>query len=119
MRVSSFYSAFTKPICLVALVAVVAGCNRDKDAIAFDGFVFRAKTAAIDKKVSRADFRSTIQDAGRSLDGAREAARYEGTKYCIANYGTSKVEWSVGPDSDASLLTLVDGDLTFRGRCDP
>jgi hypothetical protein len=109
-----------KTLGVVLLLVSLAACgNRNRDVIAFDGVVFRAKTSAIDKSVSRADFRATIRDATRSIDGAREAARYEGTKYCVTNYGTSKVDWTVGPDSDPARLTIVDGDITFQGRCDP
>lgn len=109
-----------KQLGLALLLVAVAGCSgRNRNDIAFDGVVFRAKTAAIDKKVSRADFQTTIRDAGLSLDGAREAARYEGTKYCVTNYGTSKIDWAVGPDTDPGRLTAVDGDITFQGRCDP
>ncbi|SFT63622.1 hypothetical protein [Sedimentitalea nanhaiensis] len=105
---------------LVAAVAVVSGCSgKRKDAFAFHGVVFKAKTRPVDKKVSRADFTATIFDATQSLDGAREAARYEGTKYCIANYGTSMIDWSVGPESEPGRLSVSDNAITFRGRCDP
>lgn len=97
-----------------------AGCANRKDRlIPFDGFIFKARTGAVDKKVSLADFTTTISTVSQSLDGAREAGRYEATKYCIAQYGSSKVKWSVGPDSPVEHLTVVDDTLTFSGRCDP
>ncbi|AVO37207.1 hypothetical protein [Pukyongiella litopenaei] len=107
---------------LAALVAVVvpAGCStfkRDEGRIAFDGVYFRSKTAAVDKKVTLADFTTTVKGVSASFDGAREAGRYEGTRYCISNYGTSKIDWSVGPDTDPQRLTIVDDTLTFSGRC--
>jgi hypothetical protein len=105
---------------VLALLFVLTACSgQDVNDIAFDGILFKAKTAPVDKKVSRADFIATIYGASASLEGAREAARYEGTKYCVTNYGTSDVDWSVGPDSDPARLTIVDGDISFRGRCDP
>ncbi|MFD3189290.1 hypothetical protein ACFMPD_03315 [Sedimentitalea sp. HM32M-2] len=107
-------------ICAAAVLIVVAGCSgRDANAVAFDGVVFKAKTAAVDKKVSRADFTATIFDVSRSLDGARQAAGYEGTKYCIENYGTSVIDWSVGPETEPGRLQVADDAITFRGRCDP
>lgn len=101
----------------LALIAVLAGCSGDKDKILFDGYDFRSKTAPVDKKRSRADFTVTIKDATRSLDGAREAGRYQGTRYCIANYGNSDIDWAVGPDTDPAQLRIVDGDLSFQGTC--
>ncbi|MBK0328722.1 hypothetical protein I5535_15630 [Rhodobacteraceae bacterium F11138] len=105
---------------LIAALAVVSGCSgRNKNALAFDGVVFKARTKPVDKKVSRADFTATVFDVSRSLDGAREAARYEGTKYCIANYGSSLIDWSVGPETEPGRLSVADDAITFRGRCDP
>jgi len=105
--------------CVVMALAVGAGCSRkNANVIAFDGVIFKAKTAAVDKKVSRADFTTTIFGVSSSLDGAREAARYEGTKYCIANYGTSVIDWTVGPDTDPAQLRVVDNAITFRGQCE-
>ncbi len=105
---------------LIIALGVVSGCSgRNKDGLAFHGVVFKTRTKAVDKKVSRADFTAIIYNAARSLDGAREAARYEGTKYCITNYGTSEVDWSIGPETEPARLSVSDGAITFRGRCDP
>ncbi len=102
------------------MLATVPGCaGSNKEAIAFDGVVFKARTRPVDKKVSRADFTATIFKVSRSLDGARQAARFEGTKYCIENYGSSAVDWSIGPDTDPGRLRVADDAITFRGRCDP
>ncbi|MEY8838475.1 hypothetical protein AB9K41_05510 [Cribrihabitans sp. XS_ASV171] len=102
-----------------AALALSAGCAREgrKDRILFDGLYFPSKAQAVDKKVSLADFTVTVQDAAQSLDGAREAGRHEGTRYCIETYGTSRIDWVVGPDSDASQLRIADGKLIFRGTC--
>ncbi|MFC3615741.1 hypothetical protein ACFORG_18455 [Lutimaribacter marinistellae] len=99
-------------------VVLSAGCGeRRENRVLFDGLYFPSKAAAVDKKVSLADFTVTVQDATQSLDAAREAGRYQATRYCIDNFGTSRVDWVVGPDSDASQLRIVDGDLVFRGTC--
>lgn len=104
---------------LLAVSALaLAGCSgSSEDEILFDGLRFRTKVAPVDKKVSRADFTVTITNATRSLVGAREAGRYEGTRYCIANYGSSDIRWAIGPDSDPSQLRIADDRLTFRGTC--
>jgi len=107
-------------ILLIGALLLTAGCaEQRKRLVPFDGFVYRAKTAAIDKKVSRADFTATIFAVSQSLKGAREAGRYEGTKYCIQEYGTSQVKWRVGPDSPGDQLRIIDDTLTFSGKCNP
>ncbi len=107
----------TMCILLIGALALTA-CTQQRESrkVAFDGIAFRMKAKAVDKRVSRADFTVEIRDAVQSLDGAREAGRWQGTRYCIENYGTSVIDWVVGPDSDASQLTLVNGDLTLRGK---
>ncbi len=108
---------------LLLLVAALAGpvaCGRDNpNRIAFDGVIFKSKTRAVDKKVSRADFTSTIYKVSQSVDGARDAARYQGTIYCVTNYGSSRIAWTIGPDTEISRLAVVDDTITFRGKCDP
>ena len=58
---------------------------------------------------------NAVKDATQSLDAARKAGAYEGTKYCIDKYGNSRIDWVVGPD--AEQLTVSDGDVQFRGTC--
>ncbi|MCV6584939.1 MAG: hypothetical protein OIF47_05355 [Marinibacterium sp.] len=89
------------------------------DPVSFDGRTFRASASAVDKRASRALFDVRVRDAAASIDGAREAGRYEGIKYCIHNFGTSDIIWTRGPDDEASKLVVQDGTLTFQGRCTP
>ncbi|TNF63529.1 MAG: hypothetical protein EP307_04910, partial [Rhodobacteraceae bacterium] len=79
----------TRTMLLVTLAAGLAlsACNRRDETILFDGQAFRAKASAVDKDDLRT-FTATISPVSASLEGAIEAGRYEGTKYCIANYGT-------------------------------
>jgi hypothetical protein len=108
------------PILLVAAAVLIAACQpREDTREPFDGFYFKAKTSATDKKTTRAVFTTTISGVSQSLDGARQAGAYEGTKYCIAQYGTSQIAWTVGPDTEPQNLTIVDDKLTFSGKCDP
>lgn len=102
---------------LVLLAVLVAGCQQKKDRVAFEGIYFAAKTKKAGDDL--AEFTSTIKGVSSSLDGALQAARYEGTKYCIANYGTSKINWRVGPETPQKQLVVVDDQITFSGRCDP
>ena len=111
-----------RPIVVVGLTAalLLSACdNERKKRVAFDGVYFKSKTKPVDKKKTLSEFYTQIQGVSYSFDGAREAGRYEGTKYCINNYGTSNIDWKVGPDSDPSRLVVTDDSLTFLGRCDP
>ena len=98
---------------------ILTACGGGDDRVTFDGQVFRASASAVDKRVSRDLFDATVRDVGVSLDGAKEAGRYEGIKYCIENFGSSDIEWTVGPDSEAAQLVIRDNTLTLRGRCTP
>ena len=54
-----------------------------------------------------------------SLDGAREAGRYEAIRYCIANFGSSDIAWTEGPDAEDGTLTIANDRLLLRGTCTP
>ena len=97
--------------------ALVAGCSDNKDDIAFDGQYFKSKLSKVDKQ--RDQFLVEVSPASASLDGAREAGRYEAIKYCIEQYGTSSIEWAYGPDAEDGKLRLENDKLQLRGACDP
>ena len=88
-------------------VSVLAGCNRVDDSILFDGQAFRGQAKFVER-ADRRDFTATVSPVSASVEGAREAGRYEGIKYCIAEYGTSVIEWAIDRDT-----------VTFSGSCKP
>lgn len=94
---------------------VLAACTDSRNRIPFDGQFFRTKVAKVDKQ--RGVFTVTIRDVSRSLDGAREAGRHAGNAYCVELFGSSKIAWSVGPDTPPEELTIIDDTLTFQGVC--
>ncbi len=106
------------PVATLALVGalVLSGCaSNNPNHVAFDGHFFRAKLSKV--KADRAQFTVEVADSGKSLEGAREAGRYQATKYCIANFGSSLVEWENGPDVEDEEL-VIDGDrLMLKGAC--
>jgi hypothetical protein len=105
----------------VTLLGILGACgSRIDNRQSFDGVYFRAKAKAVDKRVSLADFEATVSPLSASMKGAREAVQYEAIKYCINNYGTSRIAWAgVAPETE-STQWAIDGDqATFRGRCDP
>jgi len=97
------------------LVAACSGTTRNVNAVKFDGHYFagRASKSSLDPH----GFSVRIRNAAKSIAGAREAARYEATIYCIEQFGTSDIIWSIGPDDEA--ISLSNGSLTLAGRCDP
>lgn len=99
---------------LIAATAI-AGCTDNEDRIAFDGQYYRTKLSKVDGQ--RDVFTVSVRPVSASLEGAREAGRYEATVYCVNAYGDSDIVWAVGPDTPAEALTVVDDTLTFQGRC--
>jgi hypothetical protein len=105
-------------ICFALVVSVlVAGCtgtSRKVNAVKFDGHYFAGRASKV--QADPVGFTVRIRNAAKSISGAREAARYEATIYCIEQFGTSDIIWSIGPDDEASLSNR---SLTLAGRCDP
>ena len=103
---------------IISLLAVtlIAGCNKRKSQLAFDGQYFKTKVAEVDD--DQAQFQISVSPVSASLDGAREAGRHQATKYCVENFGLSDATWIAGPDAEATDL-ILDGDtLLLRGACD-
>lgn len=115
------YAARTRVVSLgvLATVALLAACSgrSSSDRILFDGHAFRASAKAVDKKATPTDFTVTVNGVSASLDGAREAGRHEGTRYCVQNFGSSRIVWKVGPDSEPQTLRIDNDKLTFAGSC--
>ncbi|MEL6451079.1 MAG: hypothetical protein AAFQ19_07445 [Pseudomonadota bacterium] len=102
---------------LIAALLLSACQERRADRVAFDGVFFRSTSGKVDQQ--RDVFEVTVSPASSSLDGAREAGRYEATRYCIDNFGTSDITWSDGPDAEDGTLTIDNDRLILRGTCTP
>ena len=96
------------------LVGLLVACTSESDKIAFDGKFFRTKLSDLDE---RHEFQVTSQPVSKSLAGAREAARYEATIYCVNEYGSSAIEWVIDPDAPVETLPIKDDTLTLQGAC--
>ncbi|WP_293573180.1 hypothetical protein [Phaeobacter sp.] len=101
-------------------ILALAGCgDLTSNRPIYAGVPFKAKAKAVDKKDSLAPFTVTVNDATRSLEGARLAAHHEGTRYCVQAYGSSQITWAVNPlDADAAV-PLVGADALYEGVCTP
>lgn len=111
---------FQRPVMLTALLLIAAllltACaERRADRIAFDGQFFRASSKKLDK--DRINFEVTVRPVSASLDGAREAGRQEGTRYCVGNFGSSDIDWISGPDAEDGRLRVSKDTLQLLGRC--
>lgn len=102
-------------VCAFMATVALAGCTSQDDRIAFDGKFFNTKISKVDGQ--RDVFTLVVKNASQSIDGAREAARYEATVYCVNTYGSSDIMWVVGPDTPSENLRLVGDSLTFSGSC--
>ncbi|WP_420584440.1 hypothetical protein [Ruegeria sp.] len=102
---------------VLTLVSACGTVTSSSDRVFFDGQYFRAKAKPVDKKASPTEFTVVVNGVSASLDGAREAGRYEGTKFCISNFGSSRIVWTVGPDTEPQNLRITDDKLTFAGVC--
>jgi len=97
-------------------VLVLGACSEKSKRVYFDGKLYPTKEKGGGKD-DRAFFTVTVRRADQGLDGAREAGRHGGSKYCIKNFGTSEVEWANGPDAPAETLQVANGNLVLSGRC--
>ena len=97
------------------LVAACSGTTRNVNAVKFDGHYFAGRASK--NSADPHGFSVRIRNAAKSIAGAREAARYEATIYCIEQFGTSDIIWSIGPDDEA--ISLSNRSLTLAGRCNP
>ncbi|MCE8537568.1 hypothetical protein KBY27_08865 [Ruegeria pomeroyi] len=104
---------------LIGAVAVTAACNSTKreNRLLFGGHYFPVKAKPVDKKATLSVFTVTVDKVSQSFDDAREAGRHGGISYCIANYGNSRIDWQVGPDSDPAQLRIEGDKMTFQGTC--
>jgi len=110
-------------LCVLSLT-MVAGCGTAKrlvdssrsNRVLFEEMYFPARLTS--NREDRMSFTATVSRVDQGLIPAREAGRFEATKYCIEQFGRSDVVWSAGPDVEDSELQLVNGQLILEGRCD-
>lgn len=93
----------------------LGACEDPQHAALFDGMRYTGRLQA-DKDDKRI-FTATSAPVSQGLEGAREAARYEGTGYCVRKYGSSDIIWTLSPDAEATSLSVADDRLTVQGRC--
>jgi hypothetical protein len=104
-------------ILIPALLAALAlgGCSNDDDRIAFDGHFYRTKVQKVDRQLDV--FTVRVRDVAQSLEGAREAGEYAAIEHCVGLFGSSDIDWAVGPDTPAEALVVENNSFTLAGTC--
>ncbi|MBO9475148.1 hypothetical protein J7413_16495 [Shimia sp. R10_1] len=113
-----------KLLMILAAATALSACGdgfRDsfrskRDKVTFDGHLYKAKAQQVSRG-TRDHFSVTVSRANQSLVGARQAGEYEAFKYCISEYGTSSVDWLIGPEHEN--IVPVDDKITLEGFCRP
>ena len=100
---------------LIAALMLSACGGRKDERVTFDGQLFRASAKKTDKQ--RYNFEVTVRPVSASLAGAREAGRYEATRYCVGNFGSSEIDWVNGPDGEDGTLQVNNDRLLLTGTC--
>lgn len=93
-----------------------ASFKNKRERIAFEGYQYKAKSNQVSKE-QRDHFEVVVSRANQSLTGARQAGEYEAVKYCIKQYGTSKMDWVIGPETET--IIPVDDKIRLEGYCRP
>jgi hypothetical protein len=105
-----------KPIILALCAALaVAACGKPGERVRFDGNYYPAKLNEVGDR--REDFVVAVSDPGQGIEGAREAGRFEATRYCVETFGDSNITWQAGYDPDAGAAVIDNGKLILRGSC--
>lgn len=102
-------------IALLVLSACVGAGRADR--ATFDGQSFRTTSKKLDNR--RLNFEVSVRPVSASTEGAILAGRFEATRYCVGNFGTSDVEWTSGPDAEGGQLTVSRDRLVVTGACAP
>ncbi len=102
---------------VLGITFALSACQNRGAAIAFDETYFATRLSNVDRL--RDQFVITVSPFSASAEGAREAGRYEATRYCIDLYGSSDVIWQAGPDAEPEALEVSNDTLTLRGACAP
>lgn len=103
--------------CLLLVAGLaLSGCAKKESRVYFNGNYYPTKGKHVGKD-DRREFVVTVRRANQGEAGAREAGRYGGKQYCLKNYGTSEIEWAVGPDAPAGTYDASKGSIAMRGTC--
>lgn len=93
-----------------------ASFKSKRERVLFEGYQYKAKANKVSKE-ERDHFEVVVSRANQNLTGARQAGGFEAVKYCIKEYGTSKMDWVIGPETET--IIPVDDKIRLEGYCRP
>lgn len=104
--------------CILAMAVISAlgltACAKPGERTLFEGKYYPAK---VKKGATREEFVVSVRRVDQGIKGAREAGRFEATRYCIETVGDSTIEWLQGPDAEDGRLITEGGNLVLSGTC--
>ncbi len=107
----------SKHIMMLTLTAVIglSACTNNEDRVVIDGVYHpgNAKSGRGDRQ----SFVVSVRRVEQGLDTARRAGAHYAARYCLKNYGTSEINWTIGPDADESVIRPSNGALKLSGEC--
>lgn len=106
---------FKRMLLTLAAALALAACGKSGERVFFEGNYYPADLASTGE--GREAFAVTVQDATQGIEGAREAGRFEATRYCIENYGDSDITWQQGYGVEDARAMTDRGSLIMRGSC--
>jgi hypothetical protein len=117
-NINFIYKLFSCSTPVLCSFFVLMGCSNpldlEENKVPFEGHYFPSKITQ--NRTDDRYFTLKVRRASRSLSGAREAGRYEATRFCIKNFGTSDIKWALGPDDEN--VGLTGRILKLSGKCD-
>ena len=100
---------------LMVSILVLSACSDKDKRVYFNGKYYPTKAKKV--KGDRERFVVKVRKSAQGLDGAREAGRHGGIKYCVETFGYSEIDWENGPDAEDGRLLIDGGNLILKGRC--
>ncbi|WOI54895.1 hypothetical protein [Palleronia sp. LCG004] len=112
----------TRLIAGVLALSLVAGCDTISRFNPFTSMGQPEAPLPFDARIDVARgspvFAVGVQTRGAALAAWRESARYQGTRYCLARFGSSRIDWQRSDATgDWAIAALPDGRALVRGRC--
>jgi hypothetical protein len=104
------------PAALLVTGLALSACSRKEERVLFDGNYYPTKARAADK-ADRKTFTVSVRRASRGLNGAKAAGAHAGKQYCLENFGTSEINWRVGPDAPEGTFDRSASSIALSGTC--
>lgn len=101
---------------VLLLLGALAACTERKERPVFDGVYYPAKSRGVKQDLRMVT--ASVSRANRGVEGAKKAAVHEATRYCIENFGTSRIDWAGVPEGQEGPVFQRAGDrVSVTGRC--